>query len=99
MNRVKIEMCVVSNFRLSYAAPSRDFVSLKNLSLGVFSDSRQRHCFEVEIMNDKVVESYEEFTVHLRAQENSDSYYPQAIDPDTAIIRILDNDCKSGSNV
>ena len=46
-------------------------------------------------MNDKVVESYEEFTVHLRAHGNSDSYYPQAIDPDTATIRILDNDCKS----
>ena len=46
-------------------------------------------------MNDKLVESYEEFTVHLRTHKMSDSYYPQTIDPDTATIRILDNDCKS----
>ena len=71
-----------------------DFVSFENFLLGPFNNTVQRHCFEVEIVNDRDTEGYEEFTVSIRKQHSSDLYYPQVIEPDTATIRILDNDCK-----
>ena len=63
--------------------------------MGTFDGTSQRHCFEVEIRDDRVTENFEEFIVRLSQPENIDSYYPQTIEPDTATVRILDNDCKT----
>lgn len=71
-----------------------DYVPFENYLLGPFGNTVQRHCFEVEIVDDKDIEDYEEFTVGIRQHHNSGLYYPQVIEPDMATIRILDNDCK-----
>ena len=73
----------------------RDFSPLRRLSLGRFDHTSQRQCFEVDIRDDRDTENSEEFVVRLSQPENSDSYYPQTIEPDTATVRILDNDCKA----
>lgn len=74
--------------------PASDFVPFENYLLGPFDNTVQRRCFEVEIVDDRDTEDQEEFTVSVRQQRNSDLYYPQVTEPDTATIRILDNDCK-----
>ena len=79
-------MCVV--------APLKDFVPFEMVLLGAFNNSMHRHCFEVDIVDDKDIEDYEEFSVSLQREHSSNLYFPQTIESDSVTVRILDNDCK-----
>ena len=76
-----------------YAATSDDFTEISAQFLNValaFDDSKRRDCFEVQIVNDKLVENMEDFNLELRfiGQVNQSGVVLQ---PNIATITIVDD--------
>ena len=69
-----------------------EFTSSNNPLVTFTSDpSTHRQCFEVNITNDRAVESTEGFNLSLALVDGSN--IPVSVNPDTSEVEITDNDC------
>ena len=78
-----------------HAATSIDFIELSAQALSTvvtFGNDQQRDCFDVEIINDSLVKSTEDFTQELTFIGQGQGSRPGVVlQPNLAIVTILDD--------
>ena len=92
---LKINLAMILYSLTSFNSDRTDydeFTSSNNPLVAFTSDpSTHRQCFEVNITNDRAVESTEGFNLSLALVDGSN--IPVSVNPDTSEVEITDNDC------
>ena len=91
-SRQKVHFCKILSqfisFGFVYFSTEPDDYQANNSEL-VFSSDSGRHCVSISLESDGILEDTEEFQVSLASEETS-----VVLDPDKAIVSILDTDGK-----
>ena len=74
---------------------SRDEYASVSMTLSIFTSQRPRHCFNVSIINDAIIERTENFTTRLTLIPDSVTTITASriiVDPPETTVQITDND-------